>query len=69
MVPDRQKVWTDGWTEGAKTISLRLRLGIITVLEIIMGKNGKFPQILNLDNLLKKLTVCLQNEIISRITN
>ena len=35
MVPDRQKVWTDGrteWTDGrtddAKTISLRLRRGI-----------------------------------------
>ena len=36
MVPDRQKVWTDGrteWTDGrtddAKTISLQLRRGII----------------------------------------
>ena len=36
MVPDRQKVWTDGrteWTDertdNAKTISLRLRWGII----------------------------------------
>ena len=31
MVPDRQKVWTegmDGWTDAAKTISLRLRPGI-----------------------------------------
>ena len=29
MIPDRQKVWTDGRTDDAKTISLRLRLGII----------------------------------------
>ena len=29
MIPDRQKVWTDGCTDDAKTISLRLRLGII----------------------------------------
>ena len=32
MVPDRQKVWTDGMdglTDEAKTISLRLRRGII----------------------------------------
>ena len=36
MVPDRQKVRTDGWngrtdgrTDDAKTISLRLRRGII----------------------------------------
>ena len=35
MVPDRQKVWTDGWPDGmdgrtddAKTIFLRLRRGI-----------------------------------------
>ena len=35
MIPDRQKVWTDGLTDGmdgrtddAKTISLRLRWGI-----------------------------------------
>ena len=34
MVPDRQKVWTDGMdgrTDDAKTISLRLRRGIICV--------------------------------------
>ena len=34
MVPDRQKVWTDGQMDGhtddAKTISLRLRRGITT---------------------------------------
>ena len=32
MVPDRQKVLTEGrmeWTDDAKTISLRLRPGII----------------------------------------
>ena len=32
MVPDRQKVWKDGWTDGrtdaAKTLSLKLRRGI-----------------------------------------
>ena len=38
MVPDRQKEWTDGWTDGqngrtdaAKTISLRLRRGITII--------------------------------------
>ena len=30
MVPDRLKVWTDGRTDDAKTISLRLRRGIKT---------------------------------------
>ena len=32
MVPDRQKVWSEGrteWTDDAKTISLRLQWGII----------------------------------------
>ena len=40
MVPDRQKVrtdgrteWTDGRTDNAKTISLRLRRGIINWVE------------------------------------
>ena len=36
MVPDRQKVWTDGMdgrTDDAKTISLRLCRGIINKLE------------------------------------
>ena len=28
MVPDRQKVWMDGRTDDAKTISFRLRRGI-----------------------------------------
>ena len=46
MVPDRQKVWTDGrmeWTDGrtddAKTISLRLRRGItIRQLQMFVSK-------------------------------
>ena len=31
MVPDRQKMWTDGHTDDAKIISLRLRRGIIKI--------------------------------------
>ena len=36
MVPDRQKVRTDGLTDDAKTISLRLRRGIIKFQPFIM---------------------------------
>ena len=44
MVPDRQKVRTDGrtdWTDDAKTISLRLRRGITKVLKT----NGSLMQV------------------------
>ena len=53
MVPDRQKVWTDGRTDGrngltddAKTISLRLCRGIIIKeghIRIIPAKFGQNP--------------------------
>ena len=39
MVPDGQKVWTDGrngQTDDAKTISLRLRRGIISILHLAL---------------------------------
>ena len=53
MVPDRQKVWTDGQngrTDDAKTISLRLRRGIIIYfaeiqVEKIMGRNCYGPKL------------------------
>ena len=52
MVPDRQKVWTDGqtdvrteWTDGltddAKTISLRLRRGIKIKAQSKIAKGDK----------------------------
>ena len=38
MAPDKQKVWTDVHTDDAKTISLRLRRGIImNVWRVIMN--------------------------------
>ena len=54
MVPDRQKGWTDGrtdgrteWTDAAKTISLRLQQGIkISVFRVmdlkILGRVGTY---------------------------
>ena len=53
MVPDRQKVWTDGMdgrtdrrTDDAKTISLRLRLGIISNIEtVFLVVSDKVPGI------------------------
>ena len=41
MVPDRRKVWTDGrkgQTDAAKTISLRLRWGIISTHLLLEGQ-------------------------------
>ena len=49
MVPDRQKVWTEGWTEwtDAKTISLRLRQGItitkLGLMYLAQGYNAVTP--------------------------
>ena len=44
MVPDRQKVWTE-WTGDAKTISLRLRLGIIIYHECESSIEKSVPRI------------------------
>ena len=44
MNPDGQTEWTDGRTEGAKTISLRLRRGIKSLYTQV--KIGKYLQFL-----------------------